>query len=46
MIGTDYTPGLLAALAKTQHLRAMEVPATPNGQRVTSYTKRYTGGWG
>lgn len=45
MIGTDYTPGLLAALAKTPHLRAMEVPATPNGQRVASYTKRYTDEW-
>lgn len=42
MIGTDYTPGLLAALAETPHLRAMEIPATPNGQRVASYTKRYT----
>lgn len=45
MIGTDYTPGLLAALAKTPHLRAMEIPATPNGQRVASYTKRYTDEW-
>ena len=45
MIGTDYTPGLLAALAKTPHLRAMVVPATPNGQRVASYTKRYTDEW-
>lgn len=45
MIGTDYTPGLLAALAKTPHLRGMEVPATPNGQRVASYTKRYTDEW-
>lgn len=34
MIGTDYTPGLLAALAKTPHLRAMEIPATPTGQRA------------
>ena len=45
MIGTDYTPGLLAELAKTPHLRSMEVPATPNGQRVASYTKRYTDEW-
>lgn len=45
MIGTDYTPGLLAALAKTSHLRSMEVPANPDGQRVASYTKRYTDEW-
>lgn len=44
-IGTDYTPGLLAALAETPRLRAMETPATPNGQRVASYTKRYTDEW-
>lgn len=30
MIGIDYTPGLLADLA--------EIPVTPGGQRVTSYT--------
>ncbi len=45
MIGTEYTPGLLAELAKTPHLRSMEIPATPNGQRVSSFTKRYTDGW-
>lgn len=31
MIGTDYTPGLLAELAKTPHLRSMEIPTTPDG---------------
>ena len=45
MIGTDYTPGLLAAMAKTPHLRAMEIPTTPDGQWVASYTKRYTDEW-
>lgn len=45
MIGTDYTPGLLAALVKTPHLRAMENLSTPKGQRVSSYTKRYTDDW-
>ena len=45
MIVTKYTPGLLAALAKTPHLRAMEVPTTPDGQLVASYTKRYTDEW-
>ena len=43
MIGTKYTPELLAALAKTPHLRSMEIPTTPDGQRIASYTGRYTG---
>lgn len=42
MIGMKYTPELLAALAKTPHLRSMEIPASPDGQRVASYTRRYT----
>lgn len=42
MIGTKYTPELLADLAKTPHLRSMEVPTTPDGQAIASYTKRYT----
>ena len=41
MMGTKYTPELLADLAKTPHLRSMEIPVTPNGQRIASYTKRY-----
>lgn len=45
MIGTKYTPGLLAELAKMPHLRSMEIPATPSGQWVSSFTKRYTDGW-
>lgn len=45
MIGTKYTSGFLADLAKTPHLRGMEIPTTPNGQRVSSFTKRYTDGW-
>lgn len=45
MIGTKYTPGLLAELAETPHLRSMEIPATPNGRRVHSFTRRYTDGW-
>lgn len=40
MIGTKYTPELLAALAKTPHLRSMEIPASPDGQRIASYTTR------
>ena len=42
MIGTRYTPELLADLAKTPHLRSMEIPTTPDGQRIASYTRRYT----
>ena len=42
MIGTKYTPELLAGLAKTPRLRRMEVSATPDGRRIASYTKRYT----
>ena len=45
MIGTKYTPGLLAELAKTPHLRGMEIPMAPNGQWVSSFTRRYTDGW-
>ena len=42
MIGTDYTPGLLAELAKKPNVRAMEIPVTPKGQWVSSCTRRYT----
>ena len=42
MIGTKYTPELLAALAKTPHLTGMGVPVTPDGRKIASYTKRYT----
>lgn len=45
MIGTKYTPGLLAKLAETPHLRSMEIPMTPDGQWVSSFTRRYTDGW-
>ncbi len=45
MIGTKYTSGLLAELAKTPHVRSMGVPTTPNGQWVSSFTRRYTDSW-
>lgn len=45
MIGTDYTPGLLADLAKKPNVRSLEIPVTPNGQRVTSFTRRYMDDW-
>lgn len=45
MIGTKYTPGLLAELAKTPHARSMEIPTTPDGQWVSSFTRRYTDNW-
>lgn len=46
MIGTKYTPGLLAELAKTPYVRSMEIPTTPDGRWVSSFTRRYTDGWG
>lgn len=45
MIGTYYTPGLLAELAKKSNVRRLEIPVAPKGQRVSSYTKRYTDDW-
>lgn len=45
MIGTDYTPGLLAELAKKSNVRRLEIPVAPKGQRVSSYTRRYTDDW-
>lgn len=45
MIGTKYTPGLLAELTNTPHLRSIEIPETPNGQWVFSFTRRYTDNW-
>lgn len=45
MIETKYTPELLAALAKTPQRSRMEVTATPDGQRIASYTTRYTDDW-
>ena len=41
MLGTKYTPELLADLAKTPRLRRMEIPASPNGKRIASYTTRF-----
>lgn len=45
MIGTYYTPGLLAELAKKPNVRSLEIPVTPKGQWVSSCTKRYTDNW-
>lgn len=45
MIGTKYTQGLLVELAKTPHLRGMEIPSNPKGQLVSSATKRYADSW-
>lgn len=45
MIGTKYTPGLLAELAKKPNVRSIEIPVTPNEQWVSSCTKRYTDDW-
>lgn len=45
MIGTDYTPGLLAELAKKPNVRRLEIPVTPKRQWVSSCMKRYTDDW-
>ena len=45
MIGTKYTSGLLAELAKKPHVRSLEIPTTPDGQSVSSFTRRYTDDW-
>lgn len=45
MIGTKYTPGLLAELAKKPNVRSLEIPTTPNEQWVSSCTRRYTDDW-
>lgn len=45
MMGTDYTPGLLAELAKKPNVRSLEIPVAPKGQWVSSCTKRYTDDW-
>ena len=45
MIGTNYTPGLLAELAKKPNVRSLEIPVPPKGQWVSSCTKRYTDNW-
>ena len=45
MIGTKYTPGLLAALARKPNVRSLEIPTTPKGQRIASYIRRYTDDW-
>lgn len=42
MIGTNYTPGLLAELDKKPNVRSLEIP---EGQWVPSCTKRYTDDW-
>lgn len=45
MIGTDYTPGLLAELAKKPNVRSLEIPVPPKGQRIASSMRRYTDDW-
>lgn len=45
MIGTAYTLGLLAELAKKPNVRRLGIPVAPKGQWVSSCTKRYTDDW-
>lgn len=44
MIGTKYTPELLAAFAKSPRIRRMDVKVTPDGRSVYSYSKQYADG--
>lgn len=41
MIGTDYTPGLLAELAKKPNVRSLEIPVTPKGLCVSFVVSRW-----
>ena len=41
MIGTDYTPELLASLAFEPNLRKVEVNVAPCGQEIAFYSRRY-----
>ena len=45
MIGTGYTPGLLAELVKKPNVKGLGIPVTPKGQWVSSCTRRYTDDW-
>lgn len=41
MIGTKYTPGLLAELAKKPNVRSIEIPVTPEGLSVSFVVSRW-----
>ena len=41
MIGTDYTPGLLAELVKKPNVRSLEIPVTPKGLCVSLVVSRW-----
>lgn len=43
MIGTKYTPDLLAALAKTPRLCRMDVKVAPDGREIAFYSRQYAG---
>lgn len=44
MIGTKYTPGLLAELVKSPRLCRVDVKVAPDGREIAFYSRRYAGG--
>ena len=44
MIGTKYTPGMLAAFAKSPRLHRMDVKVAPDGREISSYSRQYADG--
>ena len=44
MIGTKYTPGILAAFAESPRLCRMDVKVAPDGREIASYSRQYVDG--
>lgn len=44
MIGTKYTPGLLAAFTESPRLCRMDVTVAPDGREIASYSHQYADG--
>ena len=44
MIGTKYTPGMLAAFAESPRLCRMDVKVAPDGREIASYSRQYSDG--
>lgn len=44
MIGTKYTPEMLAAFAKLPRLRRMDVKVAPDGREIAFYSRKYADG--
>lgn len=44
MIGTKYTPGMLAAFAELPRLSRMDVEVAPDGREIAFYSRQYADG--